>query len=87
MPDHVPLRLHMLWLILTGIHAATRKSFVKALKINCSDFVVGGLTEEGAADIIREIVSWRLVDLLEITGGTYGNPGRHSNNTASEMEG
>lgn len=77
MPDRVPVRLHMLWLILTGIHAATRKDFVKALKINCSDFVAGGLTEADAADIIREIVSWRLVDLLEITGGTYGNPGGH----------
>jgi hypothetical protein len=73
-PERVPVRLHLLWLILTGIHAATARTFVKALKINCSDFVAGGLEEDAAADIIREIVSWRLVDLLEISGGTYGNP-------------
>lgn len=74
MPERVPVRLHLLWLILTGIHAATERRFVKALKINCSDFVAGGLDEDDAAGIIREIVSWRLVDLLEVSGGTYGNP-------------
>lgn len=73
-PDHIPLRLHLLWLILTGIHAATERSFVKAVKINCSDFVQGGLDEESSSQVIREIVSWRLVDILEISGGNYTNP-------------
>lgn len=71
----MPLRLHLLWLILTGIHATTEPRFVKALKINCSDFVQGGLDEESAADVIREIVSWQLVDVLEVSGGTYSSPG------------
>lgn len=48
---------------------------MKALKINCSDFVQGGLDEESAADVIREIVSWQLVDVLEVSGGTYSSPG------------
>ncbi|BEI87092.1 hypothetical protein CcaverHIS002_0704380 [Cutaneotrichosporon cavernicola] len=73
-PERVPVRLHLLWLILTGIHTATERTFVKALKINCSDFVAGGLDEDASAEIIREIVRWRLVDLLEVSGGTYGNP-------------
>lgn len=63
-----------MWIILTGIHAVTSARFVKALKINCSDFIAGGLDENTSAEIIREIVSWRLVDLLEISGGTYTNP-------------
>lgn len=73
-PDHIPVRLHLMWIILTGIHAVTAPRFVKALKINCSDFIAGGLDENTSAEIIREIVSWRLVDLLEISGGTYTNP-------------
>ena len=63
-----------MWIILTGIHAVTSARFVKALKINCSDFIAGGLDENTSAEIIREIVSWRLVDLLEIAGGTYTSP-------------
>lgn len=73
-PSNIPLRLHLLWLILTGIHAATKRSFVKAVKINCSDFVQGGLDEEQSTKVIQEIVSWRLLDLLEISGGNYSNP-------------
>ncbi|KAL1406195.1 hypothetical protein Q8F55_007884 [Vanrija albida] len=73
-PHYVPLHLHLLWLILTGIAAATEPRFVKAVKINSSDFVAGGMDEEQAADIIREIASWQLVDILEVSGGNYSNP-------------
>ncbi|KAK4687492.1 hypothetical protein P7C73_g2627, partial [Tremellales sp. Uapishka_1] len=73
-PSRIPLRLHLLYLILTGIHACTERKFVKAVKINCSDFVQGGLDEEQAAEMIKAIVSWKLVDMLEVSGGTYGNP-------------
>ena len=41
-PTQIPLRLHLLYLILTGIHAVTRSDFVKSVKVNCSDFVQGG---------------------------------------------
>ncbi|ORY20962.1 hypothetical protein BCR39DRAFT_554447, partial [Naematelia encephala] len=73
-PYQIPLRLHLLWLILTGIHAATDHKFIKAIKINSSDFVQGGLDEVQAAQVIKEIVSWELVDILEISGGSYSNP-------------
>lgn len=74
-PHYIPLRLHLLWLILTGIAAATEPTFVKAVKINSSDFVAGGMDEHQAADIIREIAAWQLVDILEVSGGNYSNPG------------
>jgi hypothetical protein len=34
-----------------------------------------GLDEQQASEIVKEIVSWHLVDILEISGGTYSNPG------------
>ncbi|KAI9635074.1 uncharacterized protein MKK02DRAFT_24991 [Dioszegia hungarica] len=71
----IPVRLHLLFLILRGVHAATRREFIKAIKINCSDFVQGGLDEAQSAEIIKEIVSWRMVDVLEVSGGNYSNPG------------
>lgn len=41
-PDSIPVRLHLLYLILEGISRKTSKSFIKAVKVNCSDFVQGG---------------------------------------------
>lgn len=93
-PTSIPLRLHLLYLILHGIQRGTRQHFVKCVKINCSDFVQGGeessyrsetladripgLDEGQATEIVRLIVSWNIVDILEISGGTYENPGRQT---------
>ncbi|KAL7423763.1 hypothetical protein Q5752_001347 [Cryptotrichosporon argae] len=73
-PYDVPLRLQLLYLILTGIHDATDRKFIKAVKVNCSDFADGGVDEAQAAETIKTIVSWNLVDMLEVSGGTYINP-------------
>ncbi|KAF7984237.1 hypothetical protein HWV62_16054 [Athelia sp. TMB] len=79
-PEHIPIHLHLLYLILIGIQDVTERKFIKAVKVNCSDFVQGGkffivcLDEERAADVVKEIVSWKLVDMLEISGGNYSNP-------------
>lgn len=37
-----------------------------------------GLDEEQAADMVKQIVSWGIVDILEVSGGTYASPGEHS---------
>ncbi|OCF55647.1 NADH:flavin oxidoreductase/NADH oxidase [Kwoniella mangroviensis CBS 10435] len=73
-PGSIPLRLHLLYLILKGMHENTGKRFIKAVKVNCSDFVQGGLDEEQATDIIKTLVSWSLLDIIEISGGTYSSP-------------
>ncbi|WVQ97108.1 hypothetical protein IAU59_004218 [Kwoniella sp. CBS 9459] len=73
-PKDIPLRLHLLYLILVGIQDNTDTSFVKAVKINCSDFVQGGLDETQATEIVKTIVSWGMVDIIEISGGTYAQP-------------
>jgi 2,4-dienoyl-CoA reductase-like NADH-dependent reductase (Old Yellow Enzyme family) len=50
-----------------------------ALRICLTDFrLLIGIDEEQAADIIKEIVSWDLVEILEVSGGTYSNPGKLS---------
>ncbi|RSH92592.1 hypothetical protein EHS25_008037 [Saitozyma podzolica] len=73
-PWDIPLRLHLLWLILTGIAKTTDKTFIKAVKINSSDFVQGGLDEAQSSSIIKTLVSWNLIDMLEISGGNYSSP-------------
>ncbi|WVF70744.1 hypothetical protein IAT40_005538 [Kwoniella sp. CBS 6097] len=73
-PDDIPLRQHLLYLILRGIKDNTDNSFVKAVKINCSDFVQGGLDEAQATEIVKTIVSWGFIDIIEISGGTYAQP-------------
>lgn len=73
-PDDVPVRLHLLYLVLEGIGRKTSKSFIKAVKVNCSDFVQGGLDEDQASELIKTIVSWQLLDIIEISGGTYAQP-------------
>lgn len=74
-PNHIPIRLHLLWLILARVHEATNRSFIKSVKINCSDFVQGGLDEAQSEEMIKEIVAWKMVDVLEISGGNYSSPG------------
>lgn len=49
------MRLHLLFLILRGIHAATQKEFIKAIKINCSDFVQGGRSLQVSYDGLQLI--------------------------------
>ncbi|WVW82098.1 hypothetical protein I302_104103 [Kwoniella bestiolae CBS 10118] len=73
-PKDIPLRLHLLYLILKGIHQNTEKRFIKAVKVNCSDFVQGGLDETQSSEIIKTLVSWSLLDIIEISGGTYSSP-------------
>ncbi|KAK8865759.1 hypothetical protein IAR55_000906 [Kwoniella newhampshirensis] len=73
-PEDVPLRLHLLYLILQGVNENTNHKFVKAVKINCSDFAHGGLDEVQATEIVKTLISWCLLDIIEISGGTYTHP-------------
>jgi 2,4-dienoyl-CoA reductase-like NADH-dependent reductase (Old Yellow Enzyme family) len=41
-PAQIPNRLHLLYLILSRLQDETDKKFIKAVKINSSDFVQGG---------------------------------------------
>ena len=34
-----------------------------------------GLDEKQSTELVKEIVSWKLIDILEISGGNYSSPG------------
>jgi len=52
-----------------------------ALKLNASDYVKGGLTEEDALEQVRVIAGLKTsdgrtcVDMIEVSGGDYETPG------------
>ena len=74
--------LHLLYRIVYAIRSELPKNFVLGIKINSADYIDAASDE--AADIegeqhamehIRTIASWGNVDFIEITGGTYDDPG------------
>lgn len=46
-----------------------------AIKLNAADYVEGGMTEDQSLDHVRMIASWRIFDIIEISGGDYENLG------------
>jgi 2,4-dienoyl-CoA reductase-like NADH-dependent reductase (Old Yellow Enzyme family) len=69
----------LLFEIISRIRAQVPSSFIIAVKLNAADYVAGGLSEEEALGHIVTIAKWRPgVDIIEISGGDYENPGKHS---------
>ncbi len=56
--------------VIDKVRCAVGSSFPIGLKINSSDQLEGGLTQEDALDAIR-ILDQTSIDLIEISGGTY----------------
>ncbi|WFC94729.1 hypothetical protein MBRA1_001363 [Malassezia brasiliensis] len=50
------------------------KSFAIGVKLNSSDYVQGGLTEEDALQNVRWLAESGQVDFVEVSGGTYEKP-------------
>lgn len=52
-----------------------------ALKLNASDYVKGGLTEEDALEQVHTLSAMKMpdgttcVDIIEVSGGDYETPG------------
>ncbi|SCV71216.1 BQ2448_2804 [Microbotryum intermedium] len=69
-------RTKLLFRIIEAIRAEIPFStgFALGIKLNSSDYVKGGLTEEDALDHVRWIAEHGGVDFIEISGGTYENP-------------
>lgn len=71
-------RLYLLRRIATEIRHNVPKDFVLGVKLNSADFVdrkAVDTSDEKVLKHIRNIVSWGLIDFLEITGGDYESPG------------
>lgn len=60
--------------IIEAIRARVRPSFVIGIKLNSSDFVQGGQTEDDALQNVRWLAELKTVDFVEVSGGTYEAP-------------
>ncbi|GAA6049656.1 hypothetical protein JCM3770_005055 [Rhodotorula araucariae] len=69
-------RLTLLLRIVAAIRAECPQAsgFCLGVKLNCSDFVKGGLTEQDALDNVKWIAEHGGVDFIEISGGSYESP-------------
>ncbi|MBW0505553.1 hypothetical protein O181_045268 [Austropuccinia psidii MF-1] len=72
---HGANQLKLLFEIIDAIRACVPSSFCLAIKLNSSDFVSGGLTEDDALNNVKMIAEHGGIDLIEISGGTYENVG------------
>ncbi|KAE8190363.1 hypothetical protein A4X06_0g6485 [Tilletia controversa] len=80
-------RLRILLEIIDAIRARVPSDFLIGVKLNSSDYIAGGLTEEDALENVRMLASHaRLVDFVEISGGNYENPSFMGENFDSEAE-
>ncbi|KAF9517686.1 hypothetical protein BS47DRAFT_1290658 [Hydnum rufescens UP504] len=67
--------LYFLRVLVTRIRAIVPPTFILALKVNCGDYVQGGLTESEALEQLRIIAGWQPgIDIIEISGGDYERP-------------
>ncbi|MGJ3647887.1 NADH:flavin oxidoreductase/NADH oxidase family protein [Sphingomonas sp. GlSt437] len=63
-------RARLLLEVIAAVRAKVGPRFPVAVKLNSSDFVKGGFTEEESTQVVRWLND-ASIDLLEISGGTY----------------
>lgn len=78
-------RIRLILDIIIAVRAAVGAGFPVAIKINTSDMLEGGLTEQDALKIVALLDSTSL-DLIELSGGTYF-PGAKSCSDSSVKQG
>ncbi|WP_235297710.1 NADH:flavin oxidoreductase/NADH oxidase family protein [Portibacter marinus] len=65
-------RSRLLIRIIRDIRKNVGQEFPISVKLNSSDFQIGGFSEEDSLNVIRKLEAEK-IDLLEISGGTYEN--------------
>lgn len=65
-----PARMRLLIETVEAVRAAVPSGFTVAVKLNATDQLDGGLTEQDALHVVSEL-DRKGVDLLDISGGTY----------------
>ncbi|WFD20286.1 hypothetical protein MCAP1_002530 [Malassezia caprae] len=60
--------------IVEGVRNNVSKSFVVGIKLNSSDFMQGGQTEDDALQNVRWLAEMGTVDFVEVSGGSYEAP-------------
>lgn len=78
---------HLLRRLLFHVRSATSPDFTVGIKLGCGDFTAGGLDVEEAMEQVRAAREMRVVvkrsgttseegyDFVDISGGSYANPG------------
>ncbi|KAK0546098.1 hypothetical protein OC845_004757, partial [Tilletia horrida] len=67
-------RMRILVEIVDAVRQRVGPDFVIGVKLNSSDYLAGGLTEEDALENVRMLAAHGGVDFVEISGGNYENP-------------
>ena len=83
--DSMDHRMRLLLETIQAVRQATGNSFPVAVKLNSSDQLEGGLTEEDSLQVIRAL-DQTSVDLIDISGGTYF-PGAKNASDATAVKG
>ncbi|WFD28080.1 hypothetical protein MNAN1_003086 [Malassezia nana] len=60
--------------IIEGVRKNVSKTFVVGIKLNSSDYVQGGQTEDDAMQNVRWLAEMGMVDFVEVSGGSYEAP-------------
>ncbi|EKM57662.1 uncharacterized protein PHACADRAFT_138900 [Phanerochaete carnosa HHB-10118-sp] len=68
-----PLRL--LLQIATAVREVVPSEFALGIKLNAADYAHGAASDETLVlQHVREIANWRMIDFIEVSGGTYERP-------------
>lgn len=72
--------LHFLRQIVAEIRGVVPEDFVIGIKLNAADYVHRSPGSDGDDEArvlghVKEIAGWETVDFIEISGGSYENPG------------
>jgi 2,4-dienoyl-CoA reductase-like NADH-dependent reductase (Old Yellow Enzyme family) len=73
----------MLHTIVQGIRASTSTDFVIGIKLNAADYSPTDIVEDSsltegeqrALEHLHTLATWKLIDIVEISGGDYDQPG------------
>lgn len=67
-------RVRLLLEIVDAVRKRVPSTFAVGVKLNSSDYIQGGLTEEDALTNVQWLAEHGGVDFVEISGGNYENP-------------
>lgn len=81
----IEARFHIILNIIDAIREAVGQSYPVGIKINSTDKLEGGLTEDDALEVVR-MLERTSIDLIDISGGTYF-PGAKSSSDSSSKNG
>ena len=76
-------RFNIINKVISAIRQTVGPAFPIGIRINSTDKLVGGLTNDDALEVVR-ILDQTSIDLIDISGGTYFPGARSSSDSASE---